>query len=302
MKIAAVVVTYNRLELLRQCMQHLLSQSVPCDILLVDNASEDGTRKWAESLARENARVLYRNTGKNIGGAGGFNTGMRWAAEAGYSHVWIMDDDTLPAPDALEMLLEADALVGGEYGFLSSVVLWTDGRECKMNRPKLKKAYYERIELLQNGVILAEQATFVSCLFRTETVIRAGLPIREFFIWGDDIEYTRRLCVRMKLPCYLVGRSTVVHMMKENSGRGVARDVVQRIARYSYAFRNENYLYRQEGVKGFAYYSAKCVLNVLRIITQAKDKRMRRCMIIIRQYVCGLFFNPKVEYIDEERK
>lgn len=300
MRIAAVVVTHNRLELLRQCVQHLLGQSLPCDVLLVDNASEDGTRDWAEGLARENARVLYCNTGKNIGGAGGFNAGMRWAVEDGYSHVWIMDDDTLPAPDALERLLEADALVGREYGFLSSVVLWTDGRECRMNRPKLKKAYYEHIELLQHGVIMAEQATFVSCLFRAETVMYAGLPIREFFIWGDDIEYTRRLSVRMKLPCYLVGKSRVVHAMNDNNGSSIATDRTERIARYNYAFRNENYLYRQEGMHGFVYYTEKCVLNLLRILWLTKDQRLQRCTIIVKQYIGGLFFNPKIEYITKE--
>lgn len=299
MKVAAVVVTYNRLALLQQCVQHLLESTAPCDILLVDNASTDGTGDWAHQLAQKDARVQYCNTGENLGGAGGFNAGMRWAAEAGYSHVWIMDDDTLPEPDALEKLLEADRLLDGNYGFLSSVVLWTDGGECKMNRPKLRKAYYEHIELLQHGIIMAEQATFVSCFFRRETILKAGLPIGDFFIWGDDIEYTRRLSVRMKLPCFLVGKSRVIHAMKENTGSSIAKDMPERIARYNYAFRNENYLYRKEGIKGFLFYSAKCALNVLRIFRWAKTKRLKRCAIIVRQYFCGLFFNPKVEYITD---
>lgn len=300
MRIAAVVVTYNRKALLAQCVAALLAQTAPCDVLLVDNASTDGTDAWAKQLAQENPRVLYRSTGANLGGAGGFNAGMRWAVEAGYSHVWIMDDDTLPHADALEKLLEADRVLGGEYGFLSSAVLWTDGHECRMNRQKLKKAYYERMELLRYALVLAEQATFVSCLFRAETIRRAGLPIREFFIWGDDIEYTRRLSVRMQLPCYLAGQSVVVHAMKENSGSSIATDCAERIVRYNYAFRNENYLYRQEGLKGFVFYSAKCALNVLRILRQAKDHRIRRCAIIVRQYVAGLFFNPRIEYVKED--
>lgn len=299
MKVAAVVVTYNRLALLQQCVQHLLDGTVSCDILLVDNASTDGTEDWARHLAQENPHILYRNTGGNFGGAGGFNLGMRWAVEAGYSHVWIMDDDTMPMPDALEKLLEADELLDSNYGFLSSVVLWTDGNECKMNRPKLLKAYYEQIDLLQHGVILVEQATFVSCFFKRETILDAGLPIRDFFIWGDDIEYTRRLSVRKKLSCYLVGKSRVVHAMELNTGSSIATDHSERISRYNYAFRNENYLYRQEGIKGFAYYSAKCALNILRIFRWAKSERMKRCAIIIKQYLCGLFFNPKVEYISD---
>lgn len=301
MRTAAVVVTYNRRAMLEACIGSLLAQTAPCDILVVNNHATDGTDAYLAGLTAQNDRVFARDTGENLGGAGGFNAGMRWAVEAGYDGVWIMDDDTLPRPDALQKFLEADELLGGDYGFLSSAALWTDGKECRMNRQKLKKAYYERMELLAHGLILAEQATFVSCFFRAETLRKAGLPIKEFFIWGDDIEYTRRLSVRMGLPCYLAGQSVVVHAMKENTGSSIATDRPERIARYNYAFRNENYLYRQEGLRGFAYYSAKCALNLLRIIAHARDHRLRRCGIILRQYVCGLFFNPRVETIEEGR-
>lgn len=302
MRTAAVVVTYNRRDMLEMCIGSLLAQTVPCDILVVNNHATDGTDAYLAQITAQHSGIYARDTGKNLGGAGGFNLGMRWAVEAGYDRVWIMDDDTLPEPNALEKLLEADALLDGEYGFLSSVALWTDGRECKMNRQKLKKAYYERAELLQYGLILAEQATFVSCLFKAETIRRAGLPIAEFFIWGDDIEYTRRLSVRMELPCYLVGQSIAVHAMKENTGSSIATDRSERISRYNYAFRNENYLYRKEGLKGFAFYSAKCALNVMRIMRQASNNRIRRCAIIVRQYFSGLFFNPRVEYIEKDEE
>lgn len=302
MRIAAVVVTYNRKELLEKCLGHLLEQSVGCDVLLVDNASTDGTGAWAQAFSAAREAVYYRNTGANLGGAGGFNFGIRWAVEAGYTHVWIMDDDTLPEKNALEMLLEADELLLGEYGFLSSVALWTDGTYCRMNKQKLNAGFFEHIGLLEYGLIEAKQATFVSCLFRAEVIAKAGLPIKEFFIWGDDIEYTRRLSVRMKLPCYLVGKSRVIHAMKENNGSSIALDMPQRIGRYNYAFRNENYLYRKEGFRGFVFYTAKCALNMLRILRFAKDHRLSRMAIIVKQYILGLAFNPEVEYVTLEGK
>lgn len=302
MRIVAVIVTYNRIALLKQCVKHLLMQSVSCDILLVDNASTDGTRDWAKSVAETNRQLIYHNTGENLGGAGGFNAGVKWAAESGYTHIWLMDDDCLPEPDALEKLIEADRLLGGaeQYGFLSSVVLWTDGRECKMNRQKIKKSYYDRVEMLKHGMIQVEQATFVSLLIPAKTVMEVGLPIKEFFIWGDDIEYTRRIAVRYGKPCYMAGKSRVVHAMKFNNGSSIAADKIDRIERYNYAFRNENHLYRQEGLRGFAYYTAKCGLNLLRVLRFAEDHRLRRCAIILKQYVFGLFFNPKVEYAKME--
>lgn len=294
---AAVVVTYNRRDLLEQCLQALLGQTAPCTVLLVDNASTDGTGEWARALAEKEPRVLYRNTGANLGGAGGFSFGMRWALEDGYDYIWLMDDDTLPHGDALQRLLEADAALGGAYGWLSSVALWTDGSECKMNRQKVRKDFYEYSPLLGQGILRAEQATFVSLLLRREVAARAGLPIKEFFIWGDDIEYTRRISVRQGLPCFVAGQSRVTHAMAQNTGSSISVDEPGRIARYNYAFRNENYLYRKEGPKGFCYYVAKCGLNFLRVWGKAKDHRLQRSWVIIKNLFGGLFFNPKVEFV-----
>ncbi len=295
-QIAAIVVTYNRKELLLRCLEKILGQEgISCDVLVVDNASTDETQQAVQQI--KNSRVKYRNTGKNLGGAGGFNFGMRWALEDGYEYLWIMDDDTLPERDALCQLWLAHQRLQGEYGFLSSVVLWKDGRECRMNRQKIKKSFYEHVELLQDGVIQIEQATFVSLFFSANVMEEAGLPIKEFFIWGDDIEYTRRLSVRLGLPCYLVGKSRVAHWMENNTGSSIATDVPQRIPRYCYAFRNESYTYRQEGFRGIVYYLAKCGLNFMRILTQAENYRMRRWAVLLKGMGIGLFFSPKVEYV-----
>ena len=235
--------------------------------------------------------------GENLGGAGGFNFGMRWAVEVGYAFVWVMDDDCFPEPVALEKLLDADRLLQGEYGWLSSVALWTDGRECRMNRPKIKKNFYDRIELLRDGILLAEQATFVSLFLKAETIHAVGLPVKEFFIWGDDIEYTRRITIREKMPCYVVGQSRVIHAMKNNSGSNLAVDSVERLGRYKLAFRNEAYIYRREGAKGIAYYIAKRGRDFLWVLTRAKDHRLKRLGVLLCGVGKGLAFYPKQERI-----
>ncbi len=298
-RVAAVIVTYNRLELLKKCVAAVEKQTFSCDIIIIDNASTDSTARWAQEYIADKSDIRYFNTGANLGGAGGFNYGMRKAVEAGYDYVWIMDDDCIPEPDSLETLMAADSVLGGgvNYGFLSSKVLWTDGSECLMNRQKFKKQatvndYYE-----EKGLKAVTQATFVSLLFPAATIKKAGLPIKEFFIWGDDVEYTRRISVRMDMPSYLVENSRVVHHMAQNTGSNIATDVPERIGRYNYAFRNENYLYRKEGLKGFCYYVAKCGFNLLRIIVKAKNHRMKRCGVIIKCMFGGLFFNPPVEEI-----
>ena len=295
--VAAVVVTYNRLALLKECVRALRAQTRACDILIVDNASTDGTAEWLEAQPG----LFSRNTGGNLGGAGGFNYGMRWAVEAGFDCVWVMDDDTLPKADALEKLLEADGLLKGDYGWLSSVALWTDGSECKMNRQKLKKSYYDYSPLLKYGLVQAEQATFVSLFLRRETILRVGLPIREFFIWGDDIEFTRRIAVRAETPCFLVGGSQVVHATKNNGDSNIALDDPTRMERYFYAFRNETYLYRQEGLKGILYCTARRGRDLLRIIANGKPRALR-LSALAKGILAGFQFDPKVEWITEKRK
>ena len=297
--VVAVVVTYNRIEMLKKCISAIENQTYSCDILIVNNASTDNTEEWIMSYSKSKDNIIYYNTGENIGGAGGFNYGMRKAVESGYDYVWIMDDDCIPNPDTLEKLMDADKTLGGHenYGYLSSVVLWTDGTECRMNRQKIRKAYYENVHYLKDSIIQVEQSTFVSLLFPAQTIKKVGLPIKDFFIWGDDIEFTRRITVRNNMQSFMVGSSQVVHEMKENTGSSIATDVPQRINRYRYAFRNEGYLYRQEGIKGIVYYILKCGLNFCRILFKAKDHKIKRCQILIYSIIKGLFFNPDVEKV-----
>lgn len=295
--VAAVVVTYNRINLLKACLAALQNQSCACDILLIDNASSDGTEAWVRGELSKYSNIYYFNTGRNIGGAGGFNCGMRKAAEMGYEYIWLMDDDCLPEVKALENLLSADSLLKGQYGWLSSSVLWKDGHECKMNRQKLKKSFYEYLEYLQYGLVQAEQATFVSLFLKKEVVYRVGLPVKEFFIWGDDIEYTRRIAVRNRLPCFVAGKSIVIHAMQENGGSSIAEDNLDRLSRYGYAFRNECYLYRQEGIRGVFYYIARCGCNFLKIIFKAENYKIKRLRILLTGMFKGAFFNPQIEHI-----
>lgn len=136
--IVAVVVTYNRKVLLNKCIKSLKAQTYPLDILIIDNASTDGT---ADMFKKDMERTIYYNTGANIGGAGGFNVGIKIAAKLGYNYYWLMDDDTIPQIDSLEKLVWADRYLNGDYGFLASNVLWKDGSICIMNRQK----YYNKI-------------------------------------------------------------------------------------------------------------------------------------------------------------
>ena len=105
-KYVEVIVTYNRKKLLKENIEALLNQTFKDhDILIVDNNSNDGTKEMVAEI--QDNRIKYYNTGKNLGGAGGFAFGLRKAIELGYLYAWIMDDDSIPTPTALENLLKA---------------------------------------------------------------------------------------------------------------------------------------------------------------------------------------------------
>ena len=110
--IIAVIVTYNRKELLKENMEALINQSYKeFDILVVDNASTDGTFEYIKRLVNDNDFISYFNTGKNLGGAGGFSLGIKEACLKGYEKIWIMDDDTSNTTLALIIIETKDALL-----------------------------------------------------------------------------------------------------------------------------------------------------------------------------------------------
>jgi len=195
MTVCAVVVTHDRRELLEQCLTALNAQTRPADALLVvDNASTDGSSAMVAERFPE-VEVLRLET--NGGGAGGFNEGMRVAYLRGFDWLWLMDDDTIPNPDALERLLAALERLDGlpHPALLASHVLWRDRDLHPKNWPvpRVDETRKTLVEAAGAGLLLIRLATFVSILVSRDAIARHGLPHKHYFIWGDDAEFTARL-------------------------------------------------------------------------------------------------------------
>ena len=295
-KICAIVVTYNREKLLKQCIGFLLAQTISCDILIIDNASTDNTAEVVKEFT--DSRISYCNTGENIGGAGGFNLGMRKAVEAGYDYVWVMDDDTFARPDTLEQFLIADQKLNGNYGWLSSKALWTDGSICAMNCQTGISG--KDITDFSQEHIPSSRATFVSLFIKNKTIVKYGLPIKEFFVWADDTEFTQR--VSKKENCYVISKSVVVHAMTANAAADIVHVDVSRIPRCYYQIRNHCYISRTKDKNfGTAKYLYRQVKNVLKIILFSKDFRWKRLNVLLHSVVAGVFFCPSVEYVQKDK-
>ena len=299
-RIAAIVVTYNRKALLEQCLSALVKQcGAACEIFVVDNASSDGTRETVQQLASRYENIRYRNTGENLGGAGGFHFGIRWAMEDAFDYLWIMDDDCIPQPDALAEFLKADRTLGGpdNYGWLSSLCLWKDGALCTLNVQRATP--YKDIAEIRNTLTEAQMATFVSLFVPVGTVKVFGLPIKEFFIWADDWEYTRRISRKRK--CYVVGSSKVVHSTKSNLCANIVTDTPERLPRYWYSYRNDVYLYRREGVKGWIWILVKNTAHSVKVLLAGREC-FSKWKTIWGGFFSGVRFLPPIEMWNETDK
>ena len=302
--VAAVVVTYNRKELLLECLDCLATQDLggledayELSVIVVDNASTDGTQEALAALA-ESGKVAYFNTGENLGGAGGFNFGMRVAVEAGHDFVWVMDDDCMAHSNTLRELLLAGEGLDGDYGYLTSVCLWTDGKPCTMNRQR--HPLHTTIEDFTPELQPCTLASFVSLFVPADVIAELGLPIKDFFIWTDDWEFTRR--VSRVHPCYVVGTSVVTHKCKVNGAGNIALDSGERIGRFRLAYRNDIVLYRGEGLAGYAYVIARDLNHLARIVLEAKGRKLERARAVVGGTLEGLRFHPQIEYVRRPEK
>jgi GT2 family glycosyltransferase len=213
LNVQAVVVAYNRRSLLAEALTAITSQSRPIDSLhVIDNASTDGT---STMVAEQFPDAVLHTLPTNTGGAGGFAAGIAFALAAGADLVWLMDDDTVPSPTALEELLRAyDAYPGTRPAGVASKVVWTDGRDHPMNTPRARPgASRDTLSAATTvGCVPVRSASFVSFLVEAGAVRSVGLPEADFFLWNDDFEFSTRL-LRDRVGLYCPA-SVVEHRTK----------------------------------------------------------------------------------------
>lgn len=200
-KVIAVVVTYNRQELLSECVTALRNQTRQIDkILVINNGSTDNTESW---LSRQSDIEYF--TQKNIGSGGGFNTGINLAYQMGYDWIWLMDDDGFPKNDALENLLEDNA--NQKLCLRNCAVI---NKEDK-NSFVWKTGNYAGINEVNEQIIHNFAHPFNGTLLTKEIIKKVGLPRKELFIWGDETEYYHRIISQHKIPFYTKVNSVHYH-------------------------------------------------------------------------------------------
>lgn len=192
-KIVAVVVTYNRLNLVKKTINALRIQSRKLDeIIVVDNDSSDGTNEWLN--AQDDLIVIHQ---ENVGGAGGFFSGMKKAYELGATWIWCMDDDVYPRKDCLESLLNAP--VSEKSIICPRRVIENkpfQGEYTKINLSKFFENFHKELTPLSfyehSKPFEIMGMAFEGPLINREIISKIGYPNKDLFILFDDTEYSLR--------------------------------------------------------------------------------------------------------------
>jgi GT2 family glycosyltransferase len=189
--IAAVVVSFNRIGYLKECLAALEAQTRrPDEIIVVDNGSTDGS---VDYIRGEHPGVVLFETGENLGGAGGFAWGLEIAMARGHAAAWVMDDDARPELDALAPLAELFESMDPKPSFVASLVTAGRGNFNRRNPPVVSRDAERQVRANRYGGIAIDTATFVGVLVNLDLARSTHLPFTDFFIWIDDSEYTHRL-------------------------------------------------------------------------------------------------------------
>ena len=216
-KYAIIIVTYNRIELLKECINNAVNQTIPAEsIIIINNASTDGTKEYLDKL-KDNTILDIHNLDENIGGAGGFCIGIEAALKKDVESILIIDDDAMISRNYMELLLKAKTQNPTYKAFAGAVVV--DGVIDTFHRKNLSKVgFFQRTinaETYKSDNFECEIASFCGMLVDTSIVKKIGLPHSHYFIWYDDTEYSLR--IRKHTKFLVVTDAILNHKTKLNT-------------------------------------------------------------------------------------
>ncbi|MDE6268387.1 MAG: glycosyltransferase [Muribaculaceae bacterium] len=274
MKIVAVVVTYNRLTLLKRTIPAVLANPGVNTLIVVNNGSTDGTSEWLRTIIPREPRLRVI-TQENVGGAGGFHTGIREAETMQPDWVWCMDDDVFPRPDCLEQMLAAaagDHSVGiiSPRRLVDGKVFTTEFLSFDFSNP-FASTYQGRLSRSKTPVdtpTFISGAAFEGLCIRTEVIHRIGLPRPDLFIFCDDTDY----CYRTLLAGFRILYVPAAIMDKQpffTDDNWAVRNVKKKWKRF-YQVRNSSFLNHTYGrnaavrhLRGFNYVAGYIITAAL---------------------------------------
>lgn len=199
MKILTIIVTYNGAQWYNRCFGSLQRLTIPVDIMVVDNASQDGTADW---IAAHYPEINLIRSDKNLGFGQANNIGMRYALDNGYDYVFLLNQDAwLHTNDCIERLVQA-AENHPEYMIMSALWLYGSGKRItkgsKQHMIALERVGNDFVSDLYLGNTLQEvyETDYICAaawLLPRKTLEQIGGFDPLFFHRGEDDNYMQRV-------------------------------------------------------------------------------------------------------------
>lgn len=214
--VSIVVLNWNRPEETVACLGSLAQLAYSSfSVIVVDNGSSDDS---AVRIRSQFPDVTLVETGRNLGYGGGNNAGIRKAQKAGASYVWVLNNDTLVAPDSLRLLVEA-AQERRSAGMIAPKILrkepkgviWYAGGAFDPRLAKVRRfgaGEFDRGQWDREGPVSFAPGT--SLLLPREAIEQVGLFDEHFFLYWEDVEYCRRM-VAAGREIYFVPAAVIWH-------------------------------------------------------------------------------------------
>lgn len=215
-KIGVVICNYNKRDYVLNCIASMLKQSVEADIYVVDNASADGS---AEAVRQKyGQQVTLIENKDNLGGSGGFNTGLRRVLQEDYTYIMLMDNDVVADVDAVKHLYEfleehPDVGMAGSkvYYMDDPDKIWGYGADIDFEKYVQKDKYKNWTDSPEIPEIsYCEYVAACSLMARTDAIRKVGIMPEENFIYWDDMEWGYRFN-RAGYKVCVYGKSKVWH-------------------------------------------------------------------------------------------
>ena len=243
-RIAAVLVAFNRDEFLSRALEHTVSQSRPCNtVIVVDNANLESTRLLVNEF-----KAIYISGSLDNGSAGGFALGINYAIENNHDYVWTLDDDGYPDPRCLEELTQ----VMTEFNLDVCSPLSLSQEDCSQTANPYLFGFRKitSVEFIQMQKHWLGKVQFYNGMLMSKKIIGLiGVPNKKLFLRGDELDYFYR-AKKTKLGMALVTSALVFHPSGipefANSRNSILGVVMPRDRKKKYyQFRNRGYLIRE---------------------------------------------------------
>ncbi|MCS6796761.1 MAG: glycosyltransferase [Raineya sp.] len=307
MKIFATVVTYNRLPLLKECIEAIRKQTRPVDaIIVVNNGSTDGTTEWLNE--QKDIIAIHQD---NVGSGGGQNRAFKEAYYRQADWIWTMDDDGYAQTNTLEKLIEAIQLKN-DIRVINSVVIKKQDPSCNAlcfpqhTFIKNKKyIFYTLAEIrkhTQEKIIEGVPNFFNSSLIHRSVVEQIGFPLKELFILGDEVEYNMRM-MNANIKMYVATESLYLHPQNDFFFKFFHKNVYFPISENKLYYLTRNYTYIRKKYKCFSkayssnFFVTKLFIKLIILSLMKKVKFKDKFKIIVKALKDSRHFAPLTENV-----